>query len=176
MITLCTGAIPVYLGLLSFVLPDNYSFGFWDGIFVIIPAIIFLLDSGVAKSLVIAYDWGMITCPNCQQTHDQVKDGFTSTGSQRMRCRACGQRYTPRAKPLGYPQDLRTQALKMYVDGLTFRRFARLLGVHHQTVMNWVNAAAAQIPEAPPVPAQVETVELDELYTFVKTKKKKSTS
>lgn len=118
----------------------------------------------------------MQTCPKCQHTRYQVKDGFTGAGSQRLRCRACGHRYTPVAKPLGYDQDVRRQALKMYVDGLNFRRIGRLLGVHHQSVINWVNAAADRVPDAPPVPAQVETVEMDELYTFVKTKKTPSTS
>ena len=88
-----------------------------------------------------------------------------------MRCQSCSHRYTPVAKPLGYSEDIRTQALKMYVDGLNFRRIARLLGVHHQTVINWVNARANTLPNVPPVPPQVETVEMDELYTFVNAKK-----
>ena len=93
-----------------------------------------------------------------------------------MRCQACGARYTPVGKPLGYGAARREQALKMYVDGLNFRRIARLLGVHHQTVINWVNAAAARTPDTSPSPATAETVELDELYTFVGQKKSGSTS
>ena len=64
----------------------------------------------------------------------------------------------------------------MDVDGLNFRRIARLVGVHHQTVINWVNAAAARVPEVTPSPPTAETVELDELYTFVAQKKSESTS
>ncbi len=93
-----------------------------------------------------------------------------------MRCQACGKRYTPQPKAHGYPADLRTQAVQLYVDGLNFRRIARILGVHHQTVINWVNAAAARIPDLPPAPSQTETIELDELYTFVGEKKTRSTS
>jgi transposase len=55
----------------------------------------------------------------------------------------------------------------MYVDGLNFRRIARLLNVHHQTVINWVNAATESIPDTPPAPTTTETVELDELFTFI---------
>jgi len=123
----------------------------------------------------IEYTPSMDMCPKCKQPRYQVKDGLTGAGSQRMRCRACGHRYTPQRKPVGYADAVRTQALKMYVDGLNFRRIARLLGVHHQTVINWVTAAAERVPAAPPVPSQVETVEMDELYTFVTTKKTKST-
>jgi transposase len=64
----------------------------------------------------------------------------------------------------------------MHVDGLNFRRIARLLNVHHQTVINWVTAAAESIPITPLAPATTETVELDELFTFVGTKKTLSTS
>jgi hypothetical protein len=58
----------------------------------------------------------------------------------------------------------------MYLDGLNFRRIGRLLGVHHTSVMNWVNAQAEGVDDAP-VPAQVETVEMDELFTFSGSKK-----
>jgi len=79
--------------------------------------------------------------------------------------------------------------LKLYVDGTNFRRIARHLSVNHQTiinwvnhqtVINWVNQAAANLP-APPLPkerqkeAPVETLELDELFTFVSQKKSRPT-
>lgn len=63
----------------------------------------------------------------------------------------------------------------MYLDGLNFRRIGRLLGVDHVSVMNWVNAHAEKVDEAP-VPESVDTVEMDELYTFVGSKKTDSTS
>lgn len=118
----------------------------------------------------------MPTCPHCAATHLQTKDGVTGVGSQRFRCAACGHRYTPQPKPRGYPPDVRAQALRMYVDGLGFRRIGRLLGVNHQSVANWVTAAADRLPPAPPAPETSETVELDELYTFVGEKKTSSTS
>jgi hypothetical protein len=65
----------------------------------------------------------------------------------------------------------------MYVDGMNFRRIARTLGVAHRSVINWVNAHAAQVPDPPPVPAdELDVNELDELFTFVGDKKTKSTS
>ena len=63
----------------------------------------------------------------------------------------------------------------MYVDGMNLRRIARQLGVNHQSVANWVNAYAVQLPPAP-MPEQIDTVELDELHTFVEQKKRGSTS
>jgi hypothetical protein len=65
----------------------------------------------------------------------------------------------------------------MYVDGMNFRRIARTLRVSHRSVINWVNARAAQLPELPPVPAdELEVNELDEMFTFVGSKKTKSMS
>ena len=62
----------------------------------------------------------------------------------------------------------------MYVDGINFHRIGRLLSVHHQSVINWVNAHAEKLPDAP-VPEKTEDVEMDELFTFIGSKKTKST-
>ena len=78
----------------------------------------------------------------------------------------------PGPKTRGYDLDLRRQALKLYVDGTNFRRIARHLSVNHQTAINWVNQAAANLP-APPLPKErhtevaAEVLEFDELFTFV---------
>ncbi len=114
-------------------------------------------------------------CPKCGITHHQTKAGRNPSGSQRYQCTQCGAKYTPERQHHGYPVALREQAVKLYVDGLNFRRVARHLGVNHQTVVNWINAASGTATPAP-VPDTVETVELDELHTFVGDKKTKLTS
>ncbi len=119
----------------------------------------------------------MSKCPHCHDTEQQVKAGRNESGSQRYLCKVCKRRYTPEPKPRGYPQSLREQALKMYVDGDNFRRIARTLGVCHRTVINWVNAHAERLDDRPPVPAEeLEVNELDEMFTFVREKKTGSTS
>ncbi len=113
-------------------------------------------------------------CPSCGAITNQNKHGVTKAQSQRYRCQHCRKSYTPEQKTRGYSEVLRKKALKMYVDGINFRRIGRFLGVHHQSVINWVNASADQVPDAP-VPEQVEAVEMDELFTFIGSKKRKST-
>ena len=108
----------------------------------------------------------MRKCPKCGSETRQHKIGFTAAGSQRYKCQECGCKYTPEPKPQGYPEELRQKAVRMYLDGLNFRRIGRLLGVDHVSVMNWVKAYAETMDEAP-VPDSVDTVEMDELYTFV---------
>lgn len=117
----------------------------------------------------------MRKCPRCGSETRQHKIGLTTAGSQRYKCQECGKKYTPEPKPQGYSEELRQQAVRMYLDGLNYRRIGRLLGVDHVSVMNWVNAYAQAVDEAP-VPASSDTVEMDELYTFVGSKKTGSTS
>ena len=117
----------------------------------------------------------MLKCPYCEATENQVKAGKNKSGSQRMKCQVCGRRYTPHPTEHGYPESLRQQALKLYVDGSNFRRIARHLGVHHKTVMLWVNAHAEHLPD-PTLPEHNDILEQDELFTFIGEKKTKSTS
>ena len=119
-------------------------------------------------------------CPTCTETTRQHKAGTNKSGSQRFECQHCHRTYTPAPREKGYGLTLRQQALKLYVDGNNFRRIARHLRVHHQTVINWVDKAAARLP-APPTPLQqsrreyVQTLELDEIYTWIGQKKKSLT-
>ncbi len=119
----------------------------------------------------------MMTCAHGQRTEQQVKIGFNPSGSQRYLCKACTRKYTPQPKSQGYSAALRQRAVQLYVDGLNCRRIARHLRVAPPSVVNWVNARAAQVPQTPPAPASPQAVhELDELDTFVSQKKTKSTS
>lgn len=72
----------------------------------------------------------------------------------------------------GYPEEIRQQAVRLYLEGTNFRRIGRLLCVNHQSVVNWVNAYHQTLPAAKQLVAKPETIELDEMYTFVGTKKK----
>ena len=87
----------------------------------------------------------------------------------------CDRKYTPEPKRKGYPDEIRKQALQMYVDGINLRRIGRHLGLHHRTVSLWVKAYAEKISK-PPLPEHVTTAELDELFSFVGDKKTGSTS
>ena len=118
----------------------------------------------------------MIQCPHCSSSERQTKSGHTRTGSQRYRCKECRGIYTPEPKPLGYPGETRREAVRLYLEGTNFRRIGRLLGVNHQSVVNWVNAYHAGLPAAEQSPAAPATLEMDELFTFIGSKKRKPTS
>jgi transposase-like protein len=118
----------------------------------------------------------MTRCPHCEATEEQTTYGRTARGSQRYKCRACARVYTPEPLPLGYGEGVRREAVRLYLEGTNFRRIGRVLGVNHQSVINWVNAYHACLPAAEPPVASPETLEMDELFTFVGSKKRGRTS
>jgi transposase-like protein len=63
-----------------------------------------------------------------------------------MKCQRCLRRYTPLPLPERYPELLRSEAVHLYLSGQSFRAVARKLGVNHQSVINWVNEYARQLP------------------------------
>src|ERR1044072_4675748 len=118
----------------------------------------------------------MSQCPHCTSKEQQTKSGHTRTGSQRYKCRECQRIYTPDPKPLGYPDETKREAVRLYLEGTNFRRIGRILSVNHQSVVNWVNSYHAALSPARQVVAAPETLEMDELFTFVGSKKGKPTS
>ena len=121
----------------------------------------------------------MNQCPHCRSTERQVKSGHNRTGSQRLQCQLCRRQYTPRPNPLGYDDKTKEAALKLYLEGNGLRRIGRLLGVNHQSVANWVTIAHARLRAKKadaPEPESAATLEMDELFTFVGSKKSPHTS
>lgn len=57
-----------------------------------------------------------------------------------------------------------------------FRAIERVKGVHHTTVIHWVKQVGQQLPDAYAPDQAPEVGELDELETFVGSKKTKSGS
>ncbi len=114
-------------------------------------------------------------CTKCHDILKQYKNGNTASGSQRYRCHQCQYSYTSNKKTHGYSAELRRKAIRHYVDGMNLRRIGHQLGIHHQTVANWVKEYADKLPDAP-VPEKVQTAEMDELFTFIGNKKTGSTS
>lgn len=113
----------------------------------------------------------MSKCPYCQDLEHQVKAGRTGAGSQMYKCKPCNRRYTPHIRQM-YSNETRQLAVQLYADGLSLRKIARHIGVHHVTVMNWVKAHADQLPPAPtPKEEPLHILEMDELHTFVGRKK-----
>ena len=61
----------------------------------------------------------------------------------------------------------------MYVNGMGFRGIERVKGVHHTTVITWVKQVGKRLPDAYDPETIPQVGELDELETFVSSKKTK---
>ena len=85
-------------------------------------------------------------CPYCQARDRQVCAGHNASGTQRMKCQHCQRRYTPQPLSERYAKGLRDEAVRLYLDGMSFRAVARKLQVNHQSVINWVNEYAQRLP------------------------------
>jgi transposase-like protein len=105
----------------------------------------------------------MMSCPRCFATNRQIRDGKTPAGSQRMRCKDCGCRYTPDPKDQGYDEEVRMQALTLYLEGVSLREIGRLLEVNHQSAANWIKDYENYMPQDLP-PSILEMAELDGYY------------
>lgn len=57
--------------------------------------------------------------------------------------------------------------MRLYLEGTSLHGAGRLLGAVHQTVANWVADAEQTLPVQVADPAASETIEVDELETFV---------
>lgn len=100
------------------------------------------------------------SCPRCYNQTRQARDGRTPAGSQRYRCRSCGCRYTPFPKDQGYDEEIRFQALQLFLEGNSMREIGRLLDVNHQSVANWMKSYARYLPrDLPPDIAELARLE-----------------
>jgi len=113
-----------------------------------------------------------VFCPKCKSSHS-VKNGHHH-GKQRYKCRTCNCQFT-KEQPRGKNTKTKHWAILLYVNGLSFRAIAKLVGVSHKAVYDWVRAFGLATYEKP-IPQGEVVVELDELWHFLKFKKTSSGS
>jgi len=99
--------------------------------------------------------------------------GLDKSGkSQNYICVNCGRQFIKVYEPQrGYSEEMKRECLKMYVNGLGFRAIERVKNVHHTTIMNWVKQVVELLPDYYDPQTIPDVGELDELETFVGSKK-----
>jgi len=111
-------------------------------------------------------------CPNCHSTNI-VKNGHTRHGNQRCLCKDCRKTRVLIPRRTKDLDDLMEKALR---ERLSLRGIARIFGVSVQTVLLLLQRLARSLPALRHslLPAQSDDIlELDELYSFVESKKQK---
>lgn len=117
-------------------------------------------------------------CLHCQ-SEKLILCGKNAAGSQRYKCKDC-RRYSTlerckRPNALHRDATQRALGLQLVFEGLSFRAAARVVGVHHQTIINWVNAAHRKLEQQKqPDAARVALLEVDEQWTYITKKRVKS--
>ena len=76
-------------------------------------------------------------CPKCGDVERQVWNGKNPSGSQKFKCMKCERVHTPNPNQNGYPEDVRKQAKKLVVAGVSGRRIGQMLGFSKANAYNW---------------------------------------
>ena len=63
----------------------------------------------------------------------------------------------------GYPDHIKLNAIKYYLEGNGFRGIERVMGVIRVSVINWVKKFASKIKNIPKRCEKVDILELDEM-------------
>jgi transposase len=108
----------------------------------------------------------MKECPRCKSTNFR-KDGIVKE-KQRYLCKDCNYHFT--VKQRGKPDDVKRNALHLYLEGLGFRSIGRYLGVSHVAVFNWIKTFGEKL-DTLRSSTEIEVVELDEMHTYIRQKK-----
>jgi transposase-like protein len=108
----------------------------------------------------------MNSCPKCKSEKFR-KDGIVKL-KQRYFCKECNHRFT--VEQIGKSNELKRNALILYLEGLGFRSIGRYLNVSHVAVFNWIKAFGEKLDEFRNS-GEIEVVELDEMHTYIGSKK-----
>lgn len=112
-------------------------------------------------------------CAYCKST--DIRKNGKRRGKQNHICVDCGRQFIDTySPPKGYSNEIKQECLSAYVNGAGFRAIERQKGVHHTTIINWVKQVGEKLPDAAPIDGIPSVGELDELETFVGSKKTKS--
>ena len=100
-----------------------------------------------------------------------VKNGFMNS-KQRYKCTACFHNFTPGDGRNKYDNKMRNLAVRMYLNNCGFRRISHILNVPLTTCFGWIKLAGQivdeMVKERKSQPEDIEILEMDELYTFIK--------
>lgn len=109
-----------------------------------------------------------------------IKTGHRD-GQQKWRCKDCGKFQGEVDRREKYTEKERQTAIDLYLEGCGFRRIARILSgifnrhVCYQTVIQWIKKEAKRIENLEPKKEEnIQILEMDELYTYIKKNQIKS--
>jgi len=109
-------------------------------------------------------------CPRCQ-CKTFVKEG-KNNNKQRYKCKQCAYNFSIDKLKRGIDQYYVKHCLQLYLEGMGFRAIERVVGVSHVSVINWVKQYGKALKKVTESGKNIAAVELDELCSYVGSKKK----
>jgi transposase-like protein len=109
---------------------------------------------------------------HCKYCLDErlVKNGFVR-GKQRYRCQSCFKNQVAGDERVKYSNEIRRQAITLYLNSSGIRSIGRALNVPFQLVSQWIEHAGRivgqEILERQMQPRHINILELDELFTYI---------
>jgi transposase-like protein len=103
-----------------------------------------------------------------------IRFGKTKNGTQRYRCKACGQTFTETYGTVFYrrqasPETI-LETLALLAEGVRISSISRAKGIKEDTILDWLRAAArqaAEVEEALLKDYRISQAQLDALWTYV---------
>lgn len=99
---------------------------------------------------------------------DKIVKAGKVRSSQRYKCKICIRYFTAEKSE---SENIMMNAVTLYLEGMPLRGIGRYLGVSHTTVLRWIRKMAKVLK--PVTPLKSKYIEIDELYFYLKSKKKK---
>lgn len=120
-------------------------------------------------------------CPNeaCElygeiEAAQIIRFGKTKNGTQRYRCKSCGQTFTETYGTVFYrrqaTRETILETLALLAEGVRISSIARAKGIEQDTILDWLRAAArqaAEVEEALLKDYQISQAQIDGLWTYV---------
>lgn len=108
-------------------------------------------------------------CPKCHSSNI-VKHGIIQL-KQRYLCNECKYHFTVAKLGKSLEKYYIVRALQLHLEGLGFRAIERIIGVSNVTILKWIRKYGQQLKEIRLEKDKDAIVEVDELCSYVGSKK-----
>ena len=90
--------------------------------------------------------WFRESCKGCE-SNKLIKNGKTSYGTQRYKCKECCNTYSEGDRRLKHGLQKRLKVIKMYLEGIGISSIERLEGVSNPLIIYWIRHFCATDPK-----------------------------
>ncbi|TAE28229.1 MAG: IS1 family transposase [Candidatus Kapaibacterium sp.] len=112
----------------------------------------------------------LVRCPDCDSENIK-RNGKSKIHQQRYSCKCCKRSFQRQYQRKAWMPEVRRMVVRMTMHNSGIRDIEDVLDIHRDSVMAAIQRAADAIPTSPAPKARVvRTAELDEFWSFVRSK------